>query len=259
MSTCSLLRTSAVTMLVVLVDASRAFADVEACLSAAEQGQRLRAAGSLTSAQASFAKCIPQACPRDVRVDCSRWLSEVDEAIPTIVVQAKDSEGHDRVDVRVSVDGALLAQTLTGLALPLDPGSRRLRFEAKDAPPVEQVLAIRQSEKNRIVSVVFEHPRPATPNAPVIPFVVGGAGLVAVGFGVGLWAIGLRDRSDLRDACASPTSCNQNDIDAAKTKLVVGDILVGIGVVALATGIYLAVRPRAEHTSSRAPGFVITF
>jgi hypothetical protein len=71
-----------------------------------------------------------------------------------------------------------------------------------------------------------------------------------VGGGVVLWARGVGERNDLRDQCASAASCAAGDIDAAKTTLVVGDVLVGVGVVALAASLWLALRSPASSSSA---------
>lgn len=216
----------------------------------------MRRTGELRQARAQLITCSASLCPRAVRVDCARWLAEVESALPSVVIQARDAAGADVVDVTVSIDGVIQQRTLDGLALPLDPGTRVFRFEAPGRDTTQQTLAIREGEKNRVVPVVLirtgaQRPAARVPLAvveqerhgiPLGAWVLGGAGVVAVGAGVALWARGLSERSDLRGECASSASCLQGDIDAAKTKLAVGDVLAGVGVLAIVSGVWLALR-----------------
>jgi hypothetical protein len=228
-----------------------ASADVPACLQSAERAQPLRRAGELSEARALLIACSSPACPGQVRVDCTRWLAELESAQPTIVIQARDGRGADIVDVSVSVDGVVRRSSLDGLALPVDPGTRVLRFEARGWPPVTQRLAIREGEKNRVVPIVLVAPSTSAPSdvhevqaghprIPALSWILGGAGALAIGGGAVLWASGVAQRNALRGQCASGPSCTRDDIDAAKTTLLVGDVLVGVGVLALSGAVVVA-------------------
>lgn len=262
----------------VLLASVPAFADVSACLTAAEHAQSLRRAGSLRDARSELIACSASSCPRAVRIDCTRWLSEVESAQPSVVVEVRDARGADLLDVSVAVDGVLQRRSLDGMAIPVDPGTRTLRFEAPGRDSVQQTLVVREGDKNRAVSIVMKRhgeesgaapkppvtapvappvaqpvapplPPPARPGPPLAAFLVAGAGVLAVGGGVVLWARGVGERNDLREQCASAASCQSGDIDAAKTKLVVGDVLVGVGVLALAASLWLAIRGTAPSSS----------
>src|SRR3954453_19637075 len=65
------------------------------CARAAESGQRLLKAGKLTAGRAEFLTCARDVCPGAVRPYCLRWLEEVDAALPSFVVRARDAEGND--------------------------------------------------------------------------------------------------------------------------------------------------------------------
>jgi hypothetical protein len=248
-----------------------AFADVPSCLAAAERAQSLRRAGELRQARAQLISCSAPSCPRAGRLVCSRWLAEVESAQPSLVVQARDASGADLADVTVAIDGVVQQHSLEGLAIPVDPGTRTLRFEAPGRDAAQQTLVVREGEKNRVVPVVLARhgelakpkPPPSAPvtlpvaappperaGTPVGAFLVGGAGLLAVGGGVVFWARGVGERNDLRDQCASAASCVSGDIDAAKTKLVVGDVLVGAGVLALAASLWMALRSSPPSSSA---------
>ncbi|HEY6462313.1 MAG TPA: hypothetical protein VIY73_19230, partial [Polyangiaceae bacterium] len=87
----------------------------EACFSAAESAQRVRAQGHLLDAREKLRVCAHPTCPAAVRDDCTTWLAEVEEELPSIVVHARDAAGNDVADVRVLVDGVKVAERLDGL------------------------------------------------------------------------------------------------------------------------------------------------
>src|SRR5262249_13965446 len=91
--------------------------DKAACLQAASKGQRMRAQHDLVGARDQFRACAAAGCPAIVQRDCATWLTEVDKALPTVVVTAKDAAGADLVNVSVSVDGQPLLTKLDGRAL----------------------------------------------------------------------------------------------------------------------------------------------
>lgn len=238
----------------VVAACSTALADVPACLRAAEHAQPLRRGGELRAARAELIACSSASCPRAVRADCTQWLTEVESALPSVVIQARDGSGADVGEVTVMVDGVVQQRALDGLAMPVDPGPRLFRFDAPGRVAAQQTLVIREGEKNRVVPVVLvrlgDQGRAAAPvkverergGVPLGAWILGGAGLLAAAGGVALWARGVSDRDDLRTQCVSPASCEQDDIDAAKTRLVVGDVLVGVGVLAVAAGVWFALR-----------------
>ena len=131
-----------------------AFADVPTCLQAAERAQPLRRAGQLRAAREALIVCSALSCPRAVRADCTQWLSEVEIAQPSVVIQARDGSGADIVDVTVSVDGVVRQNALDGLSVPVDPGTRVFRFEAPGRVASEQTLAIRVGEKISTVQLL---------------------------------------------------------------------------------------------------------
>jgi hypothetical protein len=129
---------------------AQAESGVQACAKAYEDAQVQRNSGHLKSAQDQLRICVQDQCPDFVRSDCVNWLSEVNSALPTVTFAAVDSAGADLFDVKVSVDGVVVAESLDGRAIELDPGQHQLVFEYQGAR-VEQKLLVRQGEKNRVV------------------------------------------------------------------------------------------------------------
>jgi hypothetical protein len=243
--------------------------DKDACASASEQAQQLRARGKLIEAREQLLLCSRRACPGVVKDDCEHVLGDVEASLPSVVVSAKDPDNNDTVAVRVLLDGAPLADTLSGLAIPLDPGVHNLRFELAGAKPVEQRVVVHEAEKNRTITVTFEsltprvtHPVDA-PRAPDVPpratakrapspLATIFATLSAVGVGAfGYFQIrALVDASHLRSTCAP--SCAQGDVDGVSNEVVGAhvSIIAALAFGAAATWFFLSPpRPTAGSTS----------
>jgi hypothetical protein len=155
--------------------------DKQLCIAAAEQGQSQRDDGQYRAARDSFLKCADEACPRVIVQSCTKWLRELNESAPTIVLGAKDAQGNDLTDVKVTFDGAPFATALTGKPMEADAGEHVVRFEREGSVPVEQKLLLRAGERARVVSVtlvavpvpvdaaVVEAETPPPPPAPPEP------------------------------------------------------------------------------------------
>jgi hypothetical protein len=80
--------------------------------------------------------------------------------------------------------------------------------------------------------------------------------VVSVAGGVALALAASSDKEDL-DACRG--SCSQDDVDAAQRKFLFGDILLGVGVLSLATAavLVLTAAPRTASAATRPPGSVV--
>ncbi|MGZ5969407.1 MAG: hypothetical protein ACXWP4_17160, partial [Polyangiales bacterium] len=181
----------------------------KACATASEKAQSLRSEGKMIAARELLLVCARDVCPTVVRKDCSRWVAEVDEALPTIVVAAKDEAGHDVTEAKVFVDDQLFADSLDGKAQPIDPGAHVVRLERQGKQITEKVL-VREGEKNRIVLIhlgpppkpVDSTPPPPARTIPAETWIFGGIGVVGlVGF-VGFGLSAKSQASDLRSSCA---------------------------------------------------------
>lgn len=217
---------------------------IETCASSAEAGQRLEREGRLVEARASLVACADPRCPREVASLCDRLLTEVDAAMPTVILGARDPQGHDLVAVSVLADGVPLADSLDGRARSIDPGPHTLRFVAVGGT-VETTLdvVIRQGEKNRLVSVVMgagptasaeaDEPRAAR-HAPVLGWVLGGVGLAALAtFGV----LAVHGQTQY-DAC-NPHKCSAATVDSLSLERGAAFVALGVGVAGAAAGGWL--------------------
>ena len=249
---------AATTTLLAVETAARAD-DREQCASAADQAQQLRDEGKYRRAREQLLICARDVCPAPIKRDCLEWLSQVENTAPTVVFGAKDAT-KDLSDVKVFVDGVAVTDRLDGKPVQMDLGKHTVKFEYQGQTKEEEVI-IGAGQKNRNVTVTFGAapaagagagagtPPPGGETAKegsIVPaLVVGGIGVVALGsfalFGLG----GKSDVSHLEDTCKP--HCAESDVDKARTKLIIADISLGVGIVALGVATYLLVtRPKID-------------
>jgi hypothetical protein len=129
---------------------------LDRCVDANANSQPLRRDGKFSEARQQLTICIDPHCPRIVRDDCTQRLDELEKAQPSFVFEAKDAAGGDLIDVRVSVDGQLLAEHLRGTLLKVDPGAHAFLFEVAGHPAVTRRLLVREGEVGRHESVLID-------------------------------------------------------------------------------------------------------
>ena len=237
------------------VATARASADEkDACIAASEEGQRLRADGKLGAARSKFLTCARSECPSLVQGDCSTWLAEIDAALPSIVVVARDASGNDLPAATLSID-AEPPTPIDGKPIHLDPGPHALEVEADGRTAKSDVL-VATGEKNRVVVVTLAAPvAPPPPTttslAPAPPpnverhlgapfWITGAIGVAALGSATIFGLSALSSRNDLRDTCAP--RCSDDDVDAVKRKRLITDVSIGVSIVSFGLAAFFFVR-----------------
>jgi hypothetical protein len=233
--------------------------DTDACLAAYERSQELRKAGKFRAAREELVACVRATCPSLVKKDCSRWISELEPATPTVIVNARDHQGKDILAVRVLVDGTVLVERLDGKPHEVDPGEHVFRYEVEGSDPIEEKLVVQVGEKNRVITARFAAPathyeapvksepsRPPTAGYALLGVgVAGGAGFVI------LAALGQHDLDEMRKSpggCAP--RCDPAQVDSARVKIVAADVSAGVGLIAAGVGAYLLLTPRRAVSSA---------
>lgn len=128
------------------------------CLAASEASITLGNLHQLHNARSQLLVCSSASCPADIQKECLRRVEEVNRAIPTIIFAVKDRAGKDLSGVKVSMDGAVLAERIDGNALSIDPGEHTFTFEVPGQPTFEEKLVIREAEKERREPIVIGAP-----------------------------------------------------------------------------------------------------
>jgi hypothetical protein len=227
------------------------------CLSAPVEGQELQKAGRLIEAHARFVTCGSKSCPAEIVQDCSRWVSEVEAATPSIVVEARDGQGHELSDVRVSIDGQP-AVSPGALAILLDPGVHKFVFLRSGYPDVVDQAVLHEGEKNRPVLATYPSPKAAggAPSGadagvsrpvPAAAWVSSGISVAGFALFATFGALGLSERNS--DHCN--TGCDQSQKSDVDVKYTVADVGLGVGVVALGVAAWqFFARPSAPPSTS---------
>jgi hypothetical protein len=227
------------------IDANKA-----ACASAYEAAQEERIKKQLTAARAHLVTCGATTCPAGMQRECIGWLSEVDAALPTVVVRAWVA-GRETTDVRVLVDDHEVAAHLDGSAVPLDPGLHVFRFEHAGDAPIEESYVV--AEGHKLAPIEARFTAIAAPRRIGWPVWVA-AGTSAAGFAsfVAFGAAGLVEYEHLHGTC-SP-NCAKSDSNDVKTRFAIADVSLGVGVVAagVAAALFFTGKSSAPDTKSSA-------
>ncbi len=247
--------------------------DKQACSDAYEKAQELRADGELRRAYEQLLICSQPACPDFVNSDCTKWMSDVSGALPSIVVAVRDHDGRDLTDVRVEMDGALLVEKLDGNGIPVDPGPHKLHVSAPGILPADRDVLVSQGEKNRVVQIVVDAapvPVAAAPPAPkpepasgggvdrkTLGYLLGGLGVVGLGSFTFFAVQGKSSEHTLEKTCKP--NCSGDQVSSVRSKYVVADISLGVGLAALGVGAWLvffddSAAPQPEKSARLAVG-----
>ncbi len=240
--------------------------DKSACFDAASKGQRLKATHQLIEAREQLRACSAARCPGIVQSDCTRWLEAVETALPTVVVTAKNASGADVVEAKVLVDGQPFADKLDGRAVPIDPGAHTFRLETADGA-VDQQVVVPEGEQNQRIAMALRAAA-GTPSAPAsgdekapstrdssspwrtVGWVLGGAGVVGLGFGVGFGVAAINDKNGAH--CNSAGQCQLGPLGDARNAAFAADVAFAAGATLLAGGAALVLL--APHASAGQQG-----
>ncbi len=248
-----------------------------ACIAASDDAQDLRSQHKLHAARDALLRCAQQTCPGVIRKDCAHWLAEVDDVLPSIVVKARDAAGKDVVEVRVLVDGVLLAERLDGQSLPLDPGVHRMRYELAGEQPVEETIVLGEGERGRVLAADFRLARPPAPEASqaaaaghaplsvapaheeagdrtkrVASYVLGGAGALALTSFAYFGLTGRAQASALASGCGATKSCTHAQVDPVRAELLAADVSLGVGAVSLGAAVWLFLSSQSSAVKTAA-------
>jgi hypothetical protein len=242
-------RTSCMLLVVVAVLSipSLSRADVQACVDAHSEAQLKRDESDFVAARALFGRCVDAACPEPIRLECGTLLAKLDETMPTVVLGAVDERGADVPGVRVEVDGKPYLDGLTGRATPINPGSHTFVFTRPDGTTTTSTALVLEGVKGREISGRFvaahssvppvQAPRDPGSGQKTLAYVLGGAGVVALGAFSYFALSGKGQLDELRDDCAP--RCTHAQANSVKSKYLLADLSLGAAAALLGSGAYL--------------------
>ena len=244
----------------------RARADVTACIDSHASGQREAKAGHLRHASELFESCASsEGCPTPIREECYELYREAERNVPTVIFAAVDEQGNDLTGVRVSSGDEVLAESLDGRAMALDPGSYVFDFVGPDGSTFRTEVLVREGEKNRVVVVRLGHrgaPQAAAGRAsggahpadqpptveprrlPVGFWVASGVGVATLASWGVFAALGRGHESTLDECSPDCPASQHDDFDAMRRNYLIADISLGLAAVSTGTAVWLYFRGR---------------
>ncbi len=250
-----------------------AAASTESCTRAHAAGQREENAGHLKEALASFQECASDAeCPLPIRNECTQLYTTVEGRLPTIVFSIVDAHGNDLVDVKTSSGDTLIASSLDGRPVAVNPGLHAFRFELPSGEVLTKSIVVRQGEKDRIVALKLPRSDFGSTEAtddsseratletaasnpslkvPLGSWIAYGVGVAALGTWGTFALLGRNGEKGLEQCAPDCTSSMQGDYDAMKRDYLIADVSLGVaGAAAVAGTVILLTMGRRGKTSS---------
>jgi hypothetical protein len=234
----------------------------KACVDAYGNAQEHRKSQDLLKARDELRSCSVSTCPSVVQNDCTMWLAQVLEAIPSVILEAKVGD-DDVFDVSVSMDGTRLVALLDGKPLEINPGLHTFVFEQPGTPPIEKKVIVTPRDKSQVVTASW--PRTTAPTravvdpiaasgdvaasrsrpVPAIVYVLGATAVAGLGSFAVLGLTGQATQHDLEQSC-SPR-CSNSEVTSLRTRFLAADIAAGVGgASAVAALVAFLVRPERE-------------
>jgi hypothetical protein len=192
----------------------------------------------------------------------------------TVVVRARDSNGHDIIDVRVLVDGNVLLPKLEGTSVAVDPGQHKFRYEFPNGKVVEEDVLIAEGEKDRVIRVELKDSGPSGPPSGgegggeksskgggpgVAPWIILGVGAASTIAFVALQADAQSTYSSLNNGCGVTHSCDPGKVSALGTEFGVSGVFLAVGATGIVVGAtWLIVAAVTGHHTSSSGSFGVT-
>ncbi|HSC88769.1 MAG TPA: hypothetical protein VLC09_15915 [Polyangiaceae bacterium] len=248
--------------LCVLPSTARAQSAAQICIDHHAQAQENRSERRWQAARGHLLACAASSCPGVIAGDCTRWLDELDQQMPSVVLVVRRG-GRDVGDASLTLDGNAVQ---AGAELEVDPGEHVIIVRTAAEPAVEQRVRVSPGEKSRLVHV--ELPSPDAPNAPTtteaavpmhrpVPWytwALGGGALALAGAGTTFGILAMNERSQLalppEEGGCAPV-CTAEQTSNLSTLATVSDIAFGTAIAAgIGAGITYLLRPEVPLESA---------
>jgi hypothetical protein len=203
--------------------------------------------GELASAERNYEKALAAARAAgiaDVADAAARALSAIEPRVPRLAIRVSRGVDH----ATATIDGVAAP---IGEAVNVDPGDRVVSVSAPGREPFRWVGRIVEGQSREVHATLDPISPPVAParaaepspqggghaSVPILPLVLGAAGVVAAATGMGL-RLGGQSRYDGASAgCAEGVCANQSDVDrgnAGRTEVIWGTVVLGAGGAAVA-------------------------
>ena len=184
----------------------------------------------------------------DMLRDMERRIGRIKVVIP----------GNPR-GAEVRIDNTPIPEAAIGVHRPTDPGDRKVEARVPGYAPFVKEVDLKEGESIEIVVRLSEaegrveeastnstvsssiDTAPESGNSTAMILTLGGAGVFAAGLGVGIFGYAKAKSAETDDS---------SDADTARTMALVGDIGMGVGLVAAGVGTYLLLSGGKPDTSA---------
>ena len=178
----------------------------------------------------------------------------------------------------VQRDGEPLPPAQWGRVAPVDPGEHVVRAEAPGRKPWRTTVTVGRGGDTIVVTVpaledagaqvsaapgATEPPPLGAPRGPdrTVGWLVGGAGVVALGVGTVFGFAALSEHGSASSQCPSSTCTDAAGVsleNRARTNAWIADAGIGLGLVGVVVGAWLVLRPQAAGAPAATAGFAPT-
>jgi len=199
-------------------------------------------------AQQELVSCAGAGCPDAMQADCSRWLEEVQTALPSVVFRALAPNGTDIADARVELDGQP-ERALDGRSITLNPGTHLVTIRAPRFAAVtlqvqfvegqklrQQAITLHPIAERSLGSASDERTPAADSNRAARRFTVVqwvGASSAVAG-ALGLTYFGLKARAGESDLGTCSPTCSKAAVADVKRNYLAANVSLGVGLIGLA-------------------------
>jgi hypothetical protein len=121
-------------------------------IAAAKAAAQAEREGKLRDARKGWQECIDNVCG-DFSQRCVVRLTSLDSRMPSVVPVVTDTSGMPKVDVQVTMDGDVLATSLDGHGLPVEPGLHEFTFTADGKSLGTEKVLVAEGQRNRLIAI----------------------------------------------------------------------------------------------------------
>jgi len=236
---------------------SRAVETKDACIAASTDGQTFRVEKRLLEARRKMLECAQPSCPEIVQAFCSRWLVEIEDQIPSLVVHVVDPSGAELSDAQVAIDGN--TAKLIGPPVQVDPGTHEVYAETSTGTRLSVEVSLEPGEKAKLVVLRVPQPvvsatalAPTTARAPAPPapaerppshgvpagaWILGGTAIAAFGTTAYLIYDAYRKLDVLKGSTGCAPICTDAQTAPGRAEVLAADVATGIGIAALGSAV----------------------
>jgi hypothetical protein len=201
----------------------------------------------------------------DFKNEVDTAVTRLRASIPKLVIQR--GTGADAAEIEL--DGVALGASSVGVAVPLDPGPHSVNAKAPGSLPFSQTVTIAENEQKTVDIELTPEPQPedtrpggsgtqtvdlnGKPHPRLVPYVIGGVGVVSlIGSGV-LFGLRQSTLSDLENKCgADRKSCpssSRGEVSNLSTYNTTAQIALGVGVVGVGAAVTLLLLQKKQPSA----------